>query len=340
LATAHQKQQLPRVHVVGKTDLGLVRPGNEDYLHLDPGHNVYAVCDGMGGHQAGEVASMTAAQTIAQAFGNYFDKLAADESLALDRTVPPGGDVLVKAIRLANRSIYHRSLEEESLSGIGTTVVAVAFEADMMSVAHVGYSRAYRLDKRELVPLTKDHSWLVEMQESQHISEEEASSFVSKNVITRALGVKDTVEVDYRLVRVKPGEIFILCSDGLCGFADNDEIFDVATRNRTDLDKMTRDLIQMANDRGGSDNVSVIAIQVLESAESELPEVEVFTVPPESDAILQAEDKWVRRFWEETNSDRVEPQQAASAPNKWVLIGLFVLFVLIAAVIIIMSQGK
>ena len=171
----------------------------------------------MGGHQAGEVASQSASQTIRTIFTHIYNELLADPDLSLNQPLPPSGALLVKSIRLANREIHNRSASDPSMSGMGTTVVAVALEDNMMSVAHVGDSRAYRLEERQLVPLTTDHSWVAEMQAKQISPTESGMSKIGKNVITRALGVRENVEVDYRLVKVKPGETFVLCSDGLCG---------------------------------------------------------------------------------------------------------------------------
>jgi serine/threonine protein phosphatase PrpC len=322
--------------VIGKTDKGLVRPGNEDYLHLDDENKVYAVCDGMGGHQAGEVASMTASQTIQSAFNDFATGLLNDPSLNLGRSVPATGELLIKAIRLANRSIFRRSLTDRALSGMGTTIVAMAFEADIVSVAHVGDSRAYRIGKRALEPLTKDHSWLSEVQSSQNLSKEEATTFVGKNIITRALGVRETIAVDYRVVKVNQGDIFLLCSDGLCGYADDDEIFDVISRTHGDISRITDNLIQMANDRGGADNVTVIAIEVLEVVPSPLPEVDVFTQDSESLEVLEGEDRWLEKIQvRDENLSDAEAELASRSPtNKLHVFGIFFLFVIIAVVII------
>lgn len=334
----------PRLTVAGKTDKGLVRTGNEDYLHIDHDNQVYAVFDGMGGHQAGEVASMTASQTVERAFKNRFRQFSDANTLSIDRVLPSSSTVLIKSIRLANRAVYTRASSESGMSGMGTTAVAVAFEADLMTIAHVGDSRAYRLKEKELEPLTKDHSWLVEVQENQQISEEEASSFVSKNVITRALGVKGTVEVDCRIVKVTAGDTIILCSDGLCGFADDDEIFDVARRSRDDINKMANDLVQMANDRGGSDNVTIVVITVDEVKESTLPEVEVFTQAAETDALSKEEDIWLKDLnggqTADAEADTVTTftHKSEKKTNPWVLVVLFLLFAVVAWWVIYMSQ--
>jgi serine/threonine protein phosphatase PrpC len=331
-----------KLTVVGRTDKGLVRPGNEDFLHLDDENQVYAVCDGMGGHQAGEVASMTASQTIQSAFRDFASGLLSDPSLNLGRTVPATGELLVKSIRLANRSIFRKALTDRSLSGMGTTIIAVAFEADVMSVAHVGDSRAYRINETQLEPLTKDHSWLSEVQSTQNLSKEEANSFVGKNIITRALGVRETIAVDYRIVKVKPGDIFMLCSDGLCGYADDDEIFSVASRTPGDVGQIADNLVQLANDRGGADNVSVIVIEVQEVLSSPLPEADVITLDSESLEALEAEDRWLEKF-SARNESQPDPtgEVLTRAPtNKLHLFGIFFLFVIVAVVIIYFAVSK
>ena len=332
---------VPKVSVAGKTHKGLVRPGNEDYLHLDGKNNVYAVCDGMGGHQAGEVASMTASAFIGLAFNQFRKQLLDDPALAIDHVLPPNGELLLISIRLANRTIFNRSIQDQKLSGMGTTIVAVTLEANIMSIAHVGDSRAYRLGKRELQPLTRDHSWVAEMQEASDISPDDTDSFIGKNVITRALGVKDTVQIDYRIIRVQPGDIFILCSDGLCGFADDDEIFLVADKNRRDIHRMTDNLIQMANDRGGMDNVTVVVFQILEVEESQLPEIDVITLPPETPSLLEVEDAWVTTL-SESEVENESPEEAGSSAEKGntlLMIAIFALFAVVAVLVVYFSQA-
>ncbi|MBU0984976.1 MAG: Stp1/IreP family PP2C-type Ser/Thr phosphatase [candidate division Zixibacteria bacterium] len=328
--------------VASRTDVGLVRAGNEDYLHVDRQHQVYAVCDGMGGHQAGEVASMTASETIQKVFSFFGDQVLKDTRLDFGRPLPQFGDLLLRSIRLANRAIYSRAANSEQLSGMGTTIVAVAFEADIMFVAHVGDSRVYRLDERNLTPLTRDHSWIEEIQESQKLTAEEASAVVGKNVITRALGVRENVEIDYRIVKVKPGDKFILCSDGLCGFADDDEIFEVADKRRDDLQGIVGDLVQMANDRGGSDNVTVIAIEVEGVDESPLPELEVQTLGNESQEALRGADAWLEELADvqvDDDDDAGRDEEGGGGTNKFLVIGIFVIFAAVAAVIIWMQFG-
>ncbi len=265
-----------------------------------------------------------------------------DPRLSLERTLPGSGDLLVKAVRLANRAINVRSAEDPEKSGMGTTIVAVAFESDIMSIAHVGDSRAYRLDERALKPLTGDHSWVAEMQREQQLSADEAQSIIGKNVITRALGVRQTVEVDYRIVKTAPGEIYILCSDGLCGYADDDEIFAVADRYRKDIDKLAGALVQMANDRGGSDNVTVVVIEVIETSESPLPQMDVLTVTHESEAALEAENRWLEQLLVEAEPAEKKNDVTSRTPgtSKTVLIVIAVVFIAIAVTIMVLSGGK
>lgn len=328
-----------RYNVVGRTDVGMVRPGNEDTLHVDRENNVLAVCDGMGGHQAGEVASQSASQTIRTIYAHLHKELLADPDLMLDRSLPPSGELLVKSIRLANREIHNRSSSDPALAGMGTTVVAVALEDNVMSVAHVGDSRAYRLEERQLVALTTDHSWVAEMRSKQLMSSEEGLGAVGKNVITRALGVRENVEVDYRLVPVKPGDTFVLCSDGLCGFAEDDEIFAVAEKAGGDLRRIVDDLIQMANDRGGADNVTILAFTIEETSPSNFEELDVCTFDAESPELLAIEDAWLKRMENYRNEPAEEepPPAKDDSPNRFLLMIIFAAFAALAGAIIYLT---
>ncbi len=328
------------LNVVGKTDKGLVRKGNEDCLHIDKENQIFAVCDGMGGHNAGEVASMMTAEMLDITYKQFNTALQNDQNLKIGKALPVSGDILLKSIRLANRAIYKKASDNPDLHGMGTTVVALAFENDLLSIAHVGDSRAYRIEKRKLSPLTVDHSWIAEIQKTQHISEEEASSVVGKNVITRALGVRDTIEVDYSLIKVKQGDKFLLCSDGLCGYADDDEIFASVDRADNNNEKIVDNLIQMANDRGGADNVTIIVIEVVGINESNLPEVEVFTLASESVELLATEDSWIDKINDFVLKKNGDAALIESQPQKKSIILIFALFIIAAAIIIYFATMK
>jgi len=324
--------------VAGKTDIGLVRSGNEDTLALDHDNNLFVVCDGMGGHKAGEVASREACDIIRYSFSEMSGRLADDPVLAIPAEFPPRGALLVQSIRMANRSVYKMSRTHEDFSGMGTTVAAVAFEDDLICVAHVGDSRVYRLSPNELTPLTTDHSWVNELQQSGQFSESEAAKLVNRNVITRALGINEKVEVDFRAMRVEAGAMYVLCSDGLCGYAADDEIFAVAKPCGTDVNKIVDNLIQLANDRGGQDNVTVVAIRV-ESVEGggNAPEVTPVTVGGESDEALLRENEILGAIRQAEDTVQMSGPPGGATSRKFPLALIFILFVIIAAVIIYLT---
>lgn len=277
----------------GKTDIGLVRTSNEDSIRLLPDHKLFIVCDGMGGHNAGEVASSSACEIIGRLYSTFFEQLLGEEQLRLQRIFPPSTDVLIKAVRIANHDIYRRSSSNPSLAGMGTTIVAVAVEKDIMTVLHVGDSRIYRFYKNALTPLTVDHSWAAELEQSERISAEEAKNLVNRNVITRALGVKDSVEIDVAVRKTVEDDIYILCSDGLCGFVEDSDIKQVVKSCEGDVEKITSQLIRLANDRGGMDNVSVVTLKITGKVEpSDLLELATITIEGEPAEYYESEEQW------------------------------------------------
>lgn len=332
----------------GRTDQGLVRPANEDNLLLMPESNLFVVCDGMGGHSAGEVASRTAVGAISAAFNLESSELADDPLLNLEENLPPQADLLVKAIRLANRRIHNRGIIDENLSGMGTTIVGVAFSDKLVSITHVGDSRVYLFRNKALNALTSDHSWVAEVQAAGSVSEETASALVNKNIITRALGVKDTVEVDVRLEEINEGDLFMLCSDGLCGYSTDTEIERVIYNCKGDPEKSVNNLIQLANDRGGSDNVTVVCIKVesvdeLGSFRAKLPA----TIPMENAATVEREDEWLetlanrnRELLEEQSGAEKKPQAAAETGNSRGFMLLTLLILLGLTVVLYMLFGE
>lgn len=292
------------IAAAGKTDIGLVRKGNEDCFKIIGDQNLFIVCDGMGGHLAGEVASKEATSVIGYCFTNISHDIYSDNILKLPAEFPEKGDLLVKAIRIANRSIYTKSLSNNEYSGMGTTVVAAVLQDDLINIAHVGDSRVYRMTDNQLVQLTTDHSWVSELQQSGSFSETEAAQFTNRNVITRALGVRETVEIDFRADKVHTGEIYIFCSDGLCAYAEDDEILAVAKECNDDINLIVDNLVQLANDHGGQDNVTVIAVRIENvDGDSGLPEIAPVTIPIEEDAAIKKESEIVqtlKTFWKES----------------------------------------
>jgi PPM family protein phosphatase len=235
----------------GLTDPGRKRRRNEDAFVVDP--PLFVVADGMGGAQAGEVASRLAAA----AFREYH------EADAL------GGEERVEAIiQEANRRIYERARVDTNASGMGTTVTAAVVEGDRIAIGHVGDSRAYRIRGNELEQLTDDHSLVADLMRSGRLTPEQADAHPQRSVITRALGTDPEVDVDTFAVAAEPGDVFLLCSDGLTTMVGDDEILRLVGES-SGLESAAKALVRTANRHGGEDNVTVVlfAVEAAEAAE-------------------------------------------------------------------------
>ena len=246
------------------TDVGKVRDHNEDAIGSDADMGLMVLADGMGGYNAGEVASEIAVQTITE--------LAAEGATREDRNDrdPQTGMmrqsiVLRDAISRANKIIYQTSQSQTHCEGMGTTLVAAMFYDNKVSIAHVGDSRAYRLRDEQFEQLTMDHSLLQELVDRGFYSEEEAQRSTNRNYVTRALGVEPTVEVEVQEFDVLPKDIYLLCSDGLPDMVEDEDIHLTISTFNASLDVVGQQLVKLANDHGGRDNVSVMLSQVLES---------------------------------------------------------------------------
>jgi protein phosphatase len=227
-----------KVTAAAATDIGLVREGNEDsYLTEEP---LFAVADGMGGHRGGEVASQLAVETL--------------EKLFKQRV----GD-LPDQVQEANRVVFERSVVDEKVAGMGTTLTAALVEGDRVRLAHVGDSRAYLLRDRKLRLLTEDHTLVHRMVSEGEISQEEAETHPQRSVLTRALGVDTVVDVDDDTVQVRPGDRLLLCTDGLTSMVSEEEIEEVLRTVPDPLDAAQR-LVRMANEAGGVDNTTVVVL--------------------------------------------------------------------------------
>jgi serine/threonine protein phosphatase PrpC len=251
-----------RVVATGETNVGMKRKHNEDtYAVLDDVH-LYVVADGMGGHASGEVAAHMAVETLKE----FFEVTNADPEATwpykMDKTRGYEENRLITGIKLANLRIHEAAQRDDRLRGMGTTVVAILAVDDGVLVAHVGDSRVYRFRDNELELLTEDHSLLNDYIKMKKLTAEEIAAFPHKNVIVRALGMKDNVKVDVLLDRPKPGDIYLLCSDGLAGPITDDEIHEVLSHGQ-DLKATCTALIARANDKGGPDNITVVLAKVM-----------------------------------------------------------------------------
>ncbi len=248
----------------GKTDPGRKRRRNEDSFVCEP--PLFAVADGMGGAQAGELASGLAAA-----------------ALRGDGTRGDGNseEHLVSLIQAANRSVFERAREDASASGMGTTVTAAIVEDDGLVVfGHVGDSRAYLVRDGSLEQVTDDHSLVAELVRSGKLSPQEAEVHPQRSVITRALGTDPDVDVDSFSVHAQPGDLFLICSDGLSGMVDDETILALVQENRADLDAAVKALVNAANRGGGEDNITALLFEITgdeipaEEQTAQLPAVE------------------------------------------------------------------
>ena len=246
------------------TNTGMVREHNEDAIGSNVDMGLMVLADGMGGYNAGEVASGIAVQTISD--------LAAEGATREERhDVDPHTGlmrqtiVLRDAVARANKIIFQTAQSQTHCEGMGTTLVAAMFYDNRISIAHVGDSRAYRLRDERFEQLTMDHSLLQELVDRGFYSEEEAQRSTNRNYVTRALGVEPTVEVEVQEYEVLPGDIYLLCSDGLPDMVEDEDIHLTISTFNASLDVVGEQLVQLANEHGGRDNVSVQLAHVLDS---------------------------------------------------------------------------
>ncbi|HZR94839.1 MAG TPA: Stp1/IreP family PP2C-type Ser/Thr phosphatase [Gaiellaceae bacterium] len=275
------------------TDTGRKRRHNEDSYVVAP--PLFAVADGMGGAQAGEVASKLAAA-------------------ALEETDPgalAGPERLTQLIQEANRRVYERATADPSTSGMGTTMTVALVEGAEVTIGHVGDSRAYLVRNGALEQLTEDHSLVNELLKSGKLSREEAETHPQRSVITRAVGTDPDVDVDAFVVTADVGDIFLLCSDGLTDMVRDEDILELVERHHEDLDRLTKSLVAAANRGGGEDNITVVAFAIapgedetvrmrlpgepdedtLESLPVPAPSVDTMVVPPDrvQDVFVEAD---------------------------------------------------
>jgi serine/threonine protein phosphatase PrpC len=258
VSLASQKKIIP-LRYAAKTDTGRVRDHNEDNFGVLPEERVFVVADGMGGHESGEVASRMAVETLTEFYTRTRDDEATWPYREL-RGISADANRLVCAIRLANQRIYARSGADAGQRRMGTTIVAIAAVEDRAILGHAGDSRCYRVRDGKLEQLTRDHSFLEDMKRAYPgMSDEEQRAFPHKNVITRALGMRDDVEVEVQEQPLLPGDRLLLCSDGLCGLIDDAAL--LAGAQLPDLQSACDDLVARANAAGGTDNVTVILVE-------------------------------------------------------------------------------
>jgi protein phosphatase len=245
-----------RVRFAGETDVGMKRTHNEDYLYLPDEERLVIVADGMGGHASGDLASRLAIDTMVDFFRATDEEPEMTWPFLVDRDNRQDENRLVTGVKLANLKIYESAQRNTRFRGMGTTVVACFFCDDLVLTAHVGDSRVYQIRKDSMRQITDDHSLLNDYIKMKRISPEDVDKFPHKNVIVRALGMKETVAVDVLRTEPRVGDIYLLCSDGLSGMVTDEEMAEVV-RAEQDLDRCCEKLVEMANAAGGVDNITV-----------------------------------------------------------------------------------
>ncbi|WP_437294039.1 Stp1/IreP family PP2C-type Ser/Thr phosphatase [Sorangium sp. So ce426] len=267
------------------TDVGLQRDHNEDSYAVLSEYDLFIVADGMGGHRAGDVASKLATESIADFFRST-SREDATWPFHFDTSLSEEENRLQAGIRVANRQIFERSIRSRDCAGMGTTVVGALFskKKNRIYVGHVGDSRAYRVRKGSISQLTRDHSLFNDYIMAMPELTEEQRAELPRNVITRALGMHDSVSVDLISDEPQPGDVYLLCSDGLSGMLSDDQILHIVSSTE-EVPEMCRRLIAKANENGGEDNITALVIRIDEQDDVELPNSATIGPPADSQQV-------------------------------------------------------
>lgn len=243
------------------SDVGRKRSANEDSYLADGKLQLFVVADGMGGHAAGEVASRIAVESIEDFITYTSNDKEITWPFEFDETLSMAGNRLKSAIQTAHAKVLEATSQKKEFQGMATTVVAVLVEDGKAQVAHVGDSRAYMVREGKLIQLTSDHSWVNEQLRTGAITSQQARNHPYRNIVTRALGGPNPVDVDVSEEPLQKSDIILLCSDGLNTMITDEQILDILTRNQDDLEKACQELISTANQNGGEDNVTAVLVK-------------------------------------------------------------------------------
>ena len=239
--------------IKGKSDIGKVRTANEDgfdFGTFEDGTAWAIVCDGMGGARGGNIASSMVIDMISDKIKKCYNKRMPVYSFE---------NIFLSTITTANVVVNDRSYTDTELRGMGTTIVAAIVKDNQVCIAHVGDSRIYKINSENVTQLTKDHSLAQEMLDSGQITQEEFVNYPKKNIITRALGIDEKVDIDFDFAEINQGDTLLMCTDGLSGLLSEDEILDIY--NKTDFELLCDEYIKAANDKGGFDNITVVVMK-------------------------------------------------------------------------------
>jgi len=249
------------IEAYGRTDVGRRRKINEDSLLVSPETNLYAVCDGMGGHNAGEVASRMAIETLA----SFVEKSAVEKEITwpwgIDAELSFDANRLKTAIKLANARVFQAADNREELTGMGTTVVSAVVSGNKMTIGSAGDSRCYLVRNDQLKQLTRDDSWVSAALGEGILNSDDVEHHPLRNVITKAVGARDSIDIDTIEHTLEPGDVAMLCSDGLHGMLNDQELTRLLIPVPESLEQATARLVDGANEAGGRDNVTVVLLR-------------------------------------------------------------------------------
>lgn len=252
-----------KVEIVCQTDVGQVRDHNEDYVGSDDRVGLAVLADGMGGLNAGEVASSMSVHLLMDDLRGYAEgETALEHELAESDTVSRHSQIVERAIEKANSSVFHVSQTQPHCEGMGTTVVVSMFYDNKVTIGHIGDSRVYRFRDNKLEQVTKDHSFVQELIDKGLYTKDEARASSKKNVVTRALGVAPKVQPEVHEYKVKQGDVFLMCSDGLTDLVGDSDIEKTFRELGANLGVTAGHLVEVANASGGKDNISVVLIRI------------------------------------------------------------------------------
>ncbi|TVR02563.1 MAG: Stp1/IreP family PP2C-type Ser/Thr phosphatase [Deltaproteobacteria bacterium] len=253
-----------KLEFAGQTDVGRKRGHNEDNFLILADYNLFLVADGMGGHSAGEVASLMAVESVAEFFKDTAEDQDVTWPFKQDKGLSWEENRLSTGVKLANLRIHESAASNSERRGMGTTLVCTYFSRKNVIIGHVGDSRVYRIRDRKIEMLTEDHSLLNDYLKMKELTQEEIDNFPHKNVIVRALGMKESVQVDVITDSPRIDDIYLLCSDGLSGMIEDPEVLQCVLDANGDLKDACQRLIDAANANGGVDNITCALIKVLQ----------------------------------------------------------------------------
>lgn len=283
--------------MIALSDIGNVRKNNEDTFLITESEQFAIVCDGMGGHQAGQEASRLACETIHDLTLANGNELIAELVQTVTQDLPARAAQMVAAIRMANSRVFQEAQKKPELKGMGTTATAILFDDGQVMVAHVGDSRAYRLRNGDIQRLTEDHTWLNELIQDNEIEAAEADAFERKNVITRAIGLGPAIKVDVTTDIARAGDLYLLCSDGLTDSLKDDLIQQIIGMDG-DIELSTACLIAKAKELKGNDNITAVLVKVIASDEVN-PNLGLrkVIVPEQDEKLTLKESKFIKQLY-------------------------------------------